>query len=70
MSATTDTATLGHRIFGAPDGTPAGRGGEVSDPATGEIVAGVSFATADVVDRAVPAAAAWGPRLAGQARGC
>src|SRR3954454_10442728 len=55
---TTETATLlSHWIAGGPDDTPAERHGEVSDPATGEIVARVPFATAADVDRAVRAAA-------------
>ena len=51
---TTETATLlSHWIGGGPDDTPAERHGEVSDPATGEIIARVPFATAADVDRAV-----------------
>src|SRR5262249_40908124 len=53
-----ETATLlSHWIGGGPDDTPAERHGEVSDPATGEIVVRVPFATAADVDRAVQAAA-------------
>jgi malonate-semialdehyde dehydrogenase (acetylating)/methylmalonate-semialdehyde dehydrogenase len=54
---TIDAATFSHWIAGAPDHAPAERHGEVSDPATGEIVARVPFATAADVDRAVQAAA-------------
>jgi malonate-semialdehyde dehydrogenase (acetylating)/methylmalonate-semialdehyde dehydrogenase len=62
---TTETATLlSHWIGGGPDDTPAQRHGEVSDPATGEIIVRVPFATAADVDRAVAAAtkaaADWG----------
>jgi malonate-semialdehyde dehydrogenase (acetylating)/methylmalonate-semialdehyde dehydrogenase len=54
---TIDAATLSHWIAGAPDDAPAERHGEVTDPATGEVVARVPFATAADVDRAVQAAA-------------
>jgi malonate-semialdehyde dehydrogenase (acetylating) / methylmalonate-semialdehyde dehydrogenase len=63
--STTETATrLSHWIAGAPDETAAERHGEVSDPATGEIIARVPFAAAADLDRAVEAASAaaadWG----------
>jgi malonate-semialdehyde dehydrogenase (acetylating) / methylmalonate-semialdehyde dehydrogenase len=54
--STTASETLGHWIAGRLDETPADRHGEVSDPATGEIVARVPFASAADVDRAVRAA--------------
>jgi malonate-semialdehyde dehydrogenase (acetylating)/methylmalonate-semialdehyde dehydrogenase len=64
MSTTTAPATLGHWIGGRPDTAGAERHGEVTDSATGEVVARVPFATPAVVDRAVRAAseafAAWG----------
>jgi malonate-semialdehyde dehydrogenase (acetylating)/methylmalonate-semialdehyde dehydrogenase len=64
MSTTASAALLTHWIGGRPDETPAERHGEASDPATGEIVARVPFATRADVDRAVRAAAAvagdWG----------
>jgi malonate-semialdehyde dehydrogenase (acetylating)/methylmalonate-semialdehyde dehydrogenase len=55
--STTASETLGHWIAGRLDETPADRHGEVSDPATGEIVARVPFASTADVDRAVRAAA-------------
>jgi malonate-semialdehyde dehydrogenase (acetylating)/methylmalonate-semialdehyde dehydrogenase len=64
MSTTTAPATLGHWIGGRSDPVPAQRHGEVTESATGEVVARVPFATAEVVDRAVQAAteafATWG----------
>jgi malonate-semialdehyde dehydrogenase (acetylating)/methylmalonate-semialdehyde dehydrogenase len=64
MSTTTAPATLGHWIGGGPDATDADRYGEVTESATGEVVARVPFATPAVVDRAVGAAhaafATWG----------
>jgi malonate-semialdehyde dehydrogenase (acetylating)/methylmalonate-semialdehyde dehydrogenase len=65
MSTTaSETTTLTHWIAGQRDERPAERHGEVTDPATGEVVARVPFATAEDVDRAVQAAAkagaAWG----------
>ncbi len=67
-TASETTTLLTHWIAGHRDtqptssatGTgerPADRHGEVTDPATGEVVARVPFATADDVDRAVQAAA-------------
>ena len=65
MSTTArETTLLNHWIAGHRDEAPAERHGEVTDPATGEVVARVPFATAADVDRAVQAAAkagrAWG----------
>jgi malonate-semialdehyde dehydrogenase (acetylating)/methylmalonate-semialdehyde dehydrogenase len=58
MSTTaSETATLlNHWIAGRRDEVAAERHGEVSDPATGEVVTRVPFATAEDVDRAVRAA--------------
>ncbi|WP_028061375.1 CoA-acylating methylmalonate-semialdehyde dehydrogenase [Candidatus Solirubrobacter pratensis] len=54
---TTATATqLTHWIAGGPDDRPAERYGDVTESATGRLVARVPFATADDVDRAVQAA--------------
>ena len=49
--------TLSHWIAGQADAALAERFGEVTDPATGEVVARVPFAGAADVDRAVAAAA-------------
>src|SRR5919197_999405 len=57
MSTTASETLLTHWIAGRRDQRPAERHGEVTDPATGEVVARVPFATADDVDRAVAAAA-------------
>jgi malonate-semialdehyde dehydrogenase (acetylating)/methylmalonate-semialdehyde dehydrogenase len=62
---TTATATqLTHWIAGGPDDAPAERYGDVTESATGRLVARVPFATAADVDRAVQAAVAgqreWG----------
>jgi malonate-semialdehyde dehydrogenase (acetylating) / methylmalonate-semialdehyde dehydrogenase len=62
---TTATVTqLTHWIAGGPDDVPAERYGDVTESATGRLVARVPFATAQDVDRAVQAAAeaqkAWG----------
>src|SRR6476469_10167473 len=57
MSTTaSDTITLGHWIGGRLDDRPAERFGEVTDSATGEVVARVPFATVADLDRAVAAA--------------
>ena len=48
--------TIHHMIGGKPVKGANGRFGEVDDPATGEIVARVPFAGADLVDEAVSAA--------------
>ena len=56
MSTTASETLLRHWIAGARDEQPADRYGEVTDPATGEVVARVPFATAADVDRAVTAA--------------
>jgi malonate-semialdehyde dehydrogenase (acetylating)/methylmalonate-semialdehyde dehydrogenase len=53
----TTTTLLNHWIAGRRDERSADRHGEVTDPATGEVVARVPFATAADVDRAVQAAA-------------
>jgi malonate-semialdehyde dehydrogenase (acetylating) / methylmalonate-semialdehyde dehydrogenase len=60
MSTTASETLLNHWIGGRRDERPAERHGEVTDPATGEVVARVPFATAQDVDRAVQAAAAAG----------
>jgi malonate-semialdehyde dehydrogenase (acetylating) / methylmalonate-semialdehyde dehydrogenase len=52
------TTTLHHWIGGAPDSTAAQRHGEVTESATGAVVARVPFADAALVDRAVAAARA------------
>src|SRR4051795_4821205 len=57
MSTTASETLLNHWIAGRRDERPADRHGEVTDSATGEVVARVPFATADDVDRAVQAAA-------------
>ena len=56
MSTTASETLLNHWIGGRRDERPAERHGEVTDPATGEVVARVPFATADDVDRTVAAA--------------
>jgi len=58
MSTDVATTTLHHWIGGAPDATPAERFGEVTESATGAVVARVPFASVETVDRAVQAAAA------------
>jgi malonate-semialdehyde dehydrogenase (acetylating)/methylmalonate-semialdehyde dehydrogenase len=64
MSTTASDTLLRHWIGGRPDDRPAERHGEVTDSATGEVVARVPFATREDLDRAVTAAAAaaeaWG----------
>jgi malonate-semialdehyde dehydrogenase (acetylating)/methylmalonate-semialdehyde dehydrogenase len=64
MSTTASETLLGHWIGGRLDETPAERYGEVTDSATGEVVARVPFASAADLDRAVAAATAaaevWG----------
>jgi malonate-semialdehyde dehydrogenase (acetylating)/methylmalonate-semialdehyde dehydrogenase len=57
MTTTTEPALLSHWIGGHADETEAERFGDVTDSATGEVVARVPFATAADVDRAVQAAA-------------
>jgi malonate-semialdehyde dehydrogenase (acetylating)/methylmalonate-semialdehyde dehydrogenase len=57
MSTTASDTLLGHWIGGRLDENPAERYGEVTDSATGEVVARVPFATAEDLDRAVRAAA-------------
>jgi malonate-semialdehyde dehydrogenase (acetylating)/methylmalonate-semialdehyde dehydrogenase len=56
MSTTASETLLGHWIGGRLDETPAERYGDVTDSATGEIVARVPFASAADLDRAVAAA--------------
>src|SRR3954469_23704364 len=51
MSTPTAPATLGHWIGGRADAADADRYGEVTESATGEVVARVPFATPAVVDR-------------------
>jgi malonate-semialdehyde dehydrogenase (acetylating)/methylmalonate-semialdehyde dehydrogenase len=64
MSTTASETILGHWIGGRLDETQAERYGEVTDSATGEVVARVPFATSADLDRAVAAATAaakvWG----------
>src|ERR687892_1624966 len=64
MSTTASETLLNHWIAGGRDERAAERHGEVTDPATGDIVARVPFASAEDVDRAVKAAAeaaqSWG----------
>jgi malonate-semialdehyde dehydrogenase (acetylating)/methylmalonate-semialdehyde dehydrogenase len=57
MSTTTEPALLHHWVAGGPDATAAARHGDVTDSATGEIVARVPFATREDVDRIARAAA-------------
>ena len=63
MSATADMTTLSHWIGGRADPGSGSRFGEVTESATGAVVARVPFATTEDVDRAVRAAveasAAW-----------
>ncbi|MEA2303622.1 MAG: malonate-semialdehyde dehydrogenase (acetylating) / methylmalonate-semialdehyde dehydrogenase [Solirubrobacteraceae bacterium] len=70
MASTTGTRTLHHWIGGAPDDTPAGRTGAITESASGDVVARVPFADAALVDRAVALAAAaaegWGRASLGQ----
>jgi malonate-semialdehyde dehydrogenase (acetylating) / methylmalonate-semialdehyde dehydrogenase len=61
MSTTASDTLLGHWIGGRLDDRPAERYGEVTDSATGEVVARVPFATREDLDRAVQAAAAAAP---------
>jgi malonate-semialdehyde dehydrogenase (acetylating)/methylmalonate-semialdehyde dehydrogenase len=61
MSTTANETLLGHWIGGRLDDRPAERHGEVTDSATGEVVARVPFATREDLDRAVRAAAAAAP---------
>jgi malonate-semialdehyde dehydrogenase (acetylating) / methylmalonate-semialdehyde dehydrogenase len=64
MSTTASETVLTHWIGGAPSEASSERYGEVTESATGRVVARVPFATAADVDRAVQAAAeagrAWG----------
>ncbi|MEA2492681.1 MAG: malonate-semialdehyde dehydrogenase (acetylating) / methylmalonate-semialdehyde dehydrogenase, partial [Thermoleophilaceae bacterium] len=64
MATNTETAALSHYIGGRPDAQAAERFSDVTESATGAVVARVPHATAEVVDRAVnvaaEAAAAWG----------
>jgi malonate-semialdehyde dehydrogenase (acetylating)/methylmalonate-semialdehyde dehydrogenase len=64
MSTTASETLLGHWIGGRLDDRPAERYGDVTDSATGEVVARVPFATREDLDRAVAAAtgaaAKWG----------
>src|SRR4051812_6494284 len=56
MSTTARETLLGHWIGGRLDDTPAERHGEVTDSATGEVVARVPMGTRADLDRAVAAA--------------
>jgi malonate-semialdehyde dehydrogenase (acetylating) / methylmalonate-semialdehyde dehydrogenase len=60
MSATqaSTTTTLSHWINGMPVNATSGRSGDVSDPATGEVIAEVGFASVEDVDSAVAVAKA------------
>jgi malonate-semialdehyde dehydrogenase (acetylating)/methylmalonate-semialdehyde dehydrogenase len=60
MSAvhTSTTTTVSHWINGRPVAATSGRTGALTNPATGEIIAEVGFASAEDVDRAVAAAKA------------
>jgi malonate-semialdehyde dehydrogenase (acetylating) / methylmalonate-semialdehyde dehydrogenase len=58
MAVSTATRLIQHYIDGAPFEGPAGRYGEVFDPARGVVQARVAFADAATIDRAVRAAAA------------
>ncbi len=49
-------ATVSHWINGKPDAATSGRKGAVTNPATGEVIAEVGFASIEDVDRAVAAA--------------
>jgi malonate-semialdehyde dehydrogenase (acetylating)/methylmalonate-semialdehyde dehydrogenase len=64
MSTTASETLLGHWIGGRLDDRPAERYGDVTDSATGEVVARVPFAAPEDLDRAVAAAteaaAKWG----------
>jgi malonate-semialdehyde dehydrogenase (acetylating)/methylmalonate-semialdehyde dehydrogenase len=64
MTTPVATETLTHWIAGRPDDTPSERYGEVTESATGRVVARVPFASEADVDRAVQAAVAaqraWG----------
>jgi malonate-semialdehyde dehydrogenase (acetylating)/methylmalonate-semialdehyde dehydrogenase len=70
MSTTTTPTTLAHWIGGRPDAGSGDRFGEVTESATGEVVARVAFATEADVDRAVrvaaEAATSWGQSSLGQ----
>ena len=73
MASTIGTRTLHHWIGGAPDDSPAVRTGEVTESASGDVVARVPFADAALVDRVVGVAAAaaegWGRASLGQRAG-
>ncbi len=56
MGTTTAVATVDHWIGGRHVASASGRAGAVHNPATGEVIAEVGFATAEEVDRAVAAA--------------
>ena len=58
MTTATATQQLTHWIGGGPDDGTAERFGDVTESATGRLVARVPFATSADVDRAVQAAAA------------
>jgi len=58
MTETSAVATVSHWINGKPEAATSGRSGVVKNPATGETIAEVGFATAADVDRAVAAAKA------------
>src|SRR5580658_10673988 len=51
-------AAVPHWMDGKPVGAPAGRVGRVTNPATGEVIAEVGFASVEDVNRAVAAAKA------------
>ncbi|MGB6985569.1 MAG: aldehyde dehydrogenase family protein, partial [Candidatus Aquilonibacter sp.] len=57
MAVSTATRTINHFIDGAAVDEPSARYGDVYDPARGIVQARVAFADAEMVDRAVRAAA-------------
>ncbi len=64
MTVTTEPATLRHWIGGRADERAAGRHGDVTDSATGEVVARVPFASTADVDAVVRVASAAAPAWA------
>ena len=70
MSATETLAvtTVNHWINGKQEAATSGRSGIVRDPATGDAIAEVGFATVADVDRAVAAAKAACARVARRLR--
>jgi malonate-semialdehyde dehydrogenase (acetylating)/methylmalonate-semialdehyde dehydrogenase len=58
VAETSTAAAVSHWIDGKPVAATSGRSGEVTNPATGEVVAKVGFGSIEDVDRAVAAAKA------------